>query len=211
MSSKAAKPVRLNQSLLERTVHETQLQKFMESLPPLVKFSLHTSHQRARKAAERGQLANFTIGNFILVVCEKFYKEDKLSLRRRGPRHIIKALSNYFYQVEDLGNGQLTGVHETRKFYSNVCLDAKAILPHIFYSETGMQIPRLFQLTDGTVGLRVLIRWCELLTSEETLEPLKKVYEDVPKLLVKKLDRTSTPADLASRARRELGLPQREF
>lgn len=79
-------------------------------------------------------------------------------------------------------------------------------MAHVISSETGMPVQRLMRLVDTEDGLMVLVRWSGLPDSEDTLEPLKKVYEDVPGLLAKLLQRQHTPAKLASKARCELHL-----
>eukprot|EP00171_Calliarthron_tuberculosum_P004300 IDg4300t1 len=155
----------------------------MEELHPQIESSLSKNRQRSRQVAERGTPANFVQGDFVLVARDDFHKDEKLCLRWRGPRRIIRAVSEWVYIVEDLRNGELTEVHSTRlKFYSDSSLDEKAILSH------------------------VLVLWRGLSHREDTEEPLKNVHEDVPVLLSKLLARKTTPKDIADRVKQELGL-----
>lgn len=145
----------------------------------------------------------------MLVAREHFHEGEKLCLRWRGPRRVTKCLSYYAFQVEDLRNGELQVIHGTRlKFYSDDSLDTTAILSHVLSSETGMPVSRLLRLVDQDGKLLVAVRWKGLGASEDTLEPLKRVYEDVPGLLVKLLRRKSTAAKLRSKACIELGLEE---
>lgn len=70
-----------------------------------------------------------------------------------------------------------------------------------------MPVSRLLRLHESESGeLFVLVRWKGLSSEEDTLEPILRVYEDVPKLLNKLLDRKSTPIVLRDKAHVVLGL-----
>lgn len=207
MSSDTARPVTIAEVIQRRALDVHALQERMQALRPVVESSLQANRARARTAAERGELANFTEGDYVLVARDEFHAGEKLCLRWRGPRRVTKAINDYVYQVEDLRNGILSDVHAARlKFYSDASLDAKVLLPHVLQSETGMQVQRLLRLVDTDHGLRVVIRWRGLTASEDTEEPLQQVFEDVPDLLGKLLARKSTPEALVAKARRALGL-----
>lgn len=83
-------------------------------------------------------------------------------------------------------------------------------MSHVLSCETGMRMHRLLKLVDNEEGMKVLIRWKGLPSTEDTFEPLKKIHEDVPGLLQQLLQRVSTPRSLADKARILLGLCERE-
>lgn len=160
-----------------------------------------------RNGRHRGELANLREGDFVLVAREYFHQGEKLCLRWRGPRHVTQCLSDYAFQVEDLQNGHLQTVHGTRlSFYSDASLDTQVILSHVLSSETRMPVSRLLKLLDVDGKLFVNVRWKGLGKSEDTMEPLQRVYEDVPELLVILLRRKNADATLCGRACVELGL-----
>lgn len=68
-------------------------------------------------------------------------------------------------------------------------------------SETGIPVSKLLRLFKKDGQLFVTIRWKGLDESEDTDEPLKQVYEDVPKLLLKLLGRKSTSSTLEKETR----------
>ena len=69
-----------------------------------------------------------------------------------------------------------------------------------------MVVQRLLGLVETDDGLKVSIRWKGLPETEDTVEPLQQVYEDVPGLLVKLLNRKNLPTHLADKARLALRL-----
>lgn len=96
----------------------------------------------------RSALPNFTEGDYVLVARNDFTAKEKLSLRWRGPRRIIKAINDYVYQVEDLRSGELQDVHATRlKFYHDRSLGSEDTLEplHQVYEDTPALLLKLLQ------------------------------------------------------------------
>lgn len=82
----------------------------------------------------------------------------------------MRAVNDLDYVIEYLRTGEFTEAHATRlKFYSDVSLDAKAILSHFVSFETGMQVQRLLHLEDGKDGLIIAILWRGLPSSKDKL------------------------------------------
>lgn len=105
----------------------------------------------------------------MLAVREQFFAGEKLALRCRGRRLVVKALSDYFFQVEDPRNGSLVDVHGTRfKFFRDFGLGTSAILPHVLSSETSMLVARLMKLMEDAEELKALTCWKGLSNSDET-------------------------------------------
>lgn len=63
------------------------------------------------------------------------------------PRRIIKAVNDYVFQVEDLHNRPMDGIHCTRvKLCRAGSLDTETIMSHAISSETVMIVSRLLRL-----------------------------------------------------------------
>lgn len=200
-------PVTLTEAQTERELNINSLIAHMDNLHPLIHQQLQKDRSRSRSVRSRGELANFTDGDYVLVAREDFFKNEKLCLRWRGPRRVIKALNDYVFKVEDLRNGETEDIHGTRlKYYADDSLDTRVILSHVLASETGMPVSRLMKLVDENGTVFVHVRWKGLTPTDDTLEPVARVHEDVPEMLVKLLNRKTTPADLRKRVRDELGL-----
>lgn len=122
-------------------------------------------------------------------------------------RRVVKALNSFLCRVEDLCNPNEDDIHAMRlKIYTHKSLDEKAILSYVFSSETGMPVSRLLKLVKLDGSFCVAVRWKGLSKSDDTLEPLRCVYKNVPRMVVKLVDRANTPPDLRHKASATLGL-----
>lgn len=140
-SSTDAQPVRIYDVVIRRTLNVQSLQANLTALRYVVISSLQHNRARARAAAERGEPAKFTEGDYVLLAREEFHFSEKLCLRWGSPRRITGAVDDYVYQVEDLRNGSLRDAHATvLKFYCDASLNAYVILSHVRQSEAGMQV-----------------------------------------------------------------------
>lgn len=63
-----------------------------------------------------------------------------------------------------------------------------------------MVVQKLIELVSTSKGLKVRKRWKVLPDSEDTIEPVQRVYADVLGLLVKLLKRKNTRAALENKA-----------
>lgn len=172
-----------------------------------VQNDLQKNRDRARKRLFNGEVPVFAEGDDVLVAHMEFPPCQKLSKRWRGPSWILKAVSDYVYFVDDLCNGELSEDHISRLNFCKDCdLNADAILSHVLQSKTGMPVARLLSLNEEQDALKTLLYWKGLPTSENSLKPIIKVYEDVAVMLERLLKRKNTPPHLAARARKFVGL-----
>ncbi len=145
---------------MERSLNIWAAKEILENLHPLVEDALEENRKRGRLCASKGIPANFTEGDFVLVAREDMSAGEKLALRWRGPRRVLKALSDHVFLVEDLRNGAVEEVHACRlKFYSDPSLNTRAIMSHVLASETGMPVARLMGLVEDEGVLKVRVRW----------------------------------------------------
>lgn len=171
-------------------------------LHPLVQDTLQSNREQSRFLVSKGKDPNFDGGYFVLVARDEFHAGKKLSLRWRGPRRVIRAVSDFVNQVEDLRNGTAEYYHTTRsKFYHDKDLDKEAILSHAFTSETGMQVQHLLKIVDTADGLFVQERCSGLTNSEDTRVTLAQVYKVVPKMLESVSLRKNLPQAVSDKAR----------
>lgn len=118
----------LTEAQLESAVNISELVMYMENLHPVVHKHTQSEGEQIRKSREKGQLANFTEGDYVLVVREYLFEDEKLLIRLHGPRRVINALSDYVLRVEDLRTGNYYNVHGIRlKFYRDADLHVKIL------------------------------------------------------------------------------------
>lgn len=79
-------------------------------------------------------------------------------------------------------------------------------MSHVVSSDTGMPVQRLMKIVESGKGLMVQGLWQGLPEPGDTLEPLSKIDEYVPQLLLKLLVCMNTPTEVAAEARRKLHL-----
>lgn len=78
-------------------------------------------------------------------------------------------------------------------------------MSQVLSSETGMPLTRIPGGPDCDGELKVLVHWKGLSSSVNTLGPLKRVNEEVPKMAVR-LERKETSAASVAKGHRALGL-----
>lgn len=190
----------------ERALKVTELVQRAAGPHPVVQGPLQNRRAHERENASRGRLSNFDVGDYVLIASADFHAGDKLELRWRGPRRVVKAVSDYIYTCEDLPNGVHEDVHISRlKFYHDAELDSEEVMSHVLASERGMTVARLMGLGDTPNGVQDRVRWLGLPTGEDTLERIGRVHQDVPQLFSRLICRNNTPKHLADWARREVG------
>lgn len=199
--------VTVSEVMRDRTANVTNLKKYVAELYPFIQETVRNNREKSRVSMSKGEQPRFTEGDFVLVAREAFKAGEKLVLRWRGPRRIKTATSDYVYQVEDIRNGQLEHVPISHlRFFHDSALKIQAIMSHVLSSETGMPVSRLLALVDDPDGLHVGVHRKGLPHSKHTLEPLARVYGEVPQLKHRLLARKNTPTDMADKARGLHGL-----
>jgi hypothetical protein len=140
----------------------------------------------------------------VLVAKRDFHLGEKLALRWRGPRRILSTLSDHVFEVEDLNTGTVTAKHDSRlRFYADASLDVTAdLLSHIAHNNQGYDVRALMDLRYDLEAKRflVLVFWLGFEAQDNTWEPLVTLYNDVPDLVERLLDRHEDTA-LAAQAR----------
>ncbi|KAF0747942.1 hypothetical protein AaE_007540, partial [Aphanomyces astaci] len=138
----------------------------------------HRDGQRSVK------LAKFTLGDFVLVA-RALQHPGKLTLRWKGPFRVVKVVSDYLMEVQQLVPLGATSLHHVcrlRLYFEGgreVNEDLKA---QIAFGDEGFYVEDLrdLRLRDGV--WEVLIKWLGLDDLESSWEPALSIYEDVPVL-----------------------------
>ena len=114
----------------------------------------------------------------------------------------MQANNNIVYTVEDLQTGSRDDVQASRlKLYHDASLDTAVVMAHVLGSGTGRVVSRLLRIGEREDGLYIVVRWKGLSESEDTTEPVRRVYEDVPGLVLRLLNRKNNAPLLAEKFR----------
>jgi hypothetical protein len=113
-----------------------------------------------RNKAAHLQPANFDVGDFVLVAKQDFAAGEKLTLRWRGPRKVVRVLSDYVCAVEDLRDSSVSEVDNTRlRFYCDFALhSADELLEHVEHNDQGYPFAALRELTYDKESKRFMVR-----------------------------------------------------
>lgn len=127
--SATSQPLTISDLATECAVNVKALTEKMAEIHPFIHQKLTNERHRVQVTASGGRVPDFVLGDYVLVARADFSAGEKLALRWRGPRCLVKEVSDYIYTVEDLRNGVKTDVHVTgpklfrdRDLYTNAVM-----------------------------------------------------------------------------------------
>jgi hypothetical protein len=113
----------------------------------------------------------------------------KLFLKWRGPFRITDTKEDYVFEVENIIDQSRRWVHGDRiRLYSDDKLEVtEEIKKQFAHDNESYQVEdfRDCRLNPGTAQLELLVEWKGFSTDENSWEPLKNLFEDVPELVKK--------------------------
>lgn len=186
----------------ERAIHLKELSKRMSALCPIFHEARQQNKFRIQNATSKITQPNNSGGAYLLVAREDFTACEKFLLCWRGLRRVFKSLSNYvFSRIYDMDCENLSMVAGWTSTAIWV-LNTEAIISHVLQSEIEMEDQRVMELIDSRDGMQVRVRWKGLSPEDDTLEPLQRMFDDVPQLISKLLSSKNMQPDLVDRARK---------
>lgn len=105
--------VKVSEAVRKGAVNIAKLQKQMAELHPLTQADMIKNREQSRQSLQKGNVADFVEGQFVLVARKHFQKGQKLALRWRRPRRIVKATYDFAFLVEALRNGKIGEIQGT--------------------------------------------------------------------------------------------------
>jgi len=133
---------------------------------------------------------NFDVGDFVLVAKRSTCHGKKLRLKWTGPRRIIRVVSDFIFEVEDLITGSYALIHSNRlKFYADSQLNVtEELLDTVEHNDPHLQtVTKLLDMrfNDHFERFEVQAKWRGFDEEEPTWEPFANLKEDIPDMLEK--------------------------
>jgi hypothetical protein len=205
--SDAGKTVTLDAAQTTQLMNIQVLRASVEAIHKQAYESAQSNRASARLHKPPSTLANYDLGDFVLVAKREFRGGVKLSLRWNGPQRIVSARSDYVFDVEDILTKVITPVHATRlRFYHDSSLDETVdLLAHIAHQNQGYEVRKLVDLRYDAEACAyfLLVSWLGFEDADNSWEPLDIIYEDLPQEVLYFL-RSFSCASLAASARATL-------
>jgi Chromo (CHRromatin Organisation MOdifier) domain len=147
------------------------------------------------------------VGDYVLVARpEQHAKKDKLLLRWLGPQRVVKAISNYVFEVEDIVTGDRKEVHYERLlFYDDALLDVTVELKSFVAANSyGYEVESIVDIKKEDGQFFALVDWKGFSEHDRTWQELSQLYEEVPNVVKKYLK--GNKSALALKASKSLGI-----
>lgn len=117
--SDKAEIVSVSDAQIERFENIQDLIGRMEELQPFVHDAILENGKRSGEEVSKSRLPDFLDGNYVLVEQEEFFEGKIFCFRWKGPYHVIKALNEFVFDVEDLISENIDPIHGSRLKYSS--------------------------------------------------------------------------------------------
>lgn len=141
---------------------------------------------RERHARRKGvMLQKFEVGDFVLAVTATGRSGNKLALVWRGPKRIVRALSDYTFEVQGLMVPFAPTIrHATRlQLYRKAARgEEQELIEQAIYGEGGHLVEALksCKLSPATQRWEILVEWFGVDDIEASWEPAETIKKDVP-------------------------------
>ena len=161
---------------------------------------VRVARDRERVAASAGSMLNFEVGNYVLMRVRKLGSAPKLVTTWTGPWRVVLSGSPHVYNVQDIVTGETKEVHVMR-MRTNVD-SSLAVGPVVqgLLEMTKHQDEYEIQdiLNIGEYPLKAgdykeQVAWVGLDDEEYTWEPVEVMFNDLPKIFVRKLKQMRLP------------------
>ncbi|RLO00367.1 hypothetical protein DYB28_011438, partial [Aphanomyces astaci] len=139
--------------------------------------------KRDRQAKSKAvQLQKFAIGNFVLVG-QVSRQGNKLSLQWRGPSKIVRVVTDYVMETQQLVQPYDLSLHHAGrlKMYCEGGRDVtEDLVDHIAFGNEEFHVAKLGDVREENGEYQALVYWLGLDEDEASWEPVRSLYEDIP-------------------------------
>ncbi|KAH9120977.1 hypothetical protein AeMF1_007095, partial [Aphanomyces euteiches] len=168
-----------------RLKHMAELHEAMNQLHRDLASTSAKKRQQARERQAKKkavQLQKFSIGDFVLVGHVTRHA-NKLSLHWRGPSKIVRVVTDYVMETQELVPPYDLSLHHAcrLKMYCEGGRDVTEDLEdHIAFGNEGFHVARLGSVRVENGEYQALVYWLGLDEDEASCRPVQCLYEDIP-------------------------------
>jgi hypothetical protein len=132
-------------------------------------------------------MAQFVPGDFVMFMDVRSKPAGKLGVRWSGPAQVMKATSDWIFEIKNLVTNQVKECHASRlKFYADHSLNVdQELLDHVAHNGEGHVVEKIVDCRYSAPMKRyeVLVHWRGLDSIEDSWEPAAVLLEDVPQVM----------------------------
>jgi hypothetical protein len=145
---------------------------------------------RGRKKKAFGvRAANFALGDYVLMSSQLDAGRPKLQVVWKGPCRVVRVVSDWVFEVENLVTNQVSAAHASRlRFYVDSALgNVEEVKRQASHSEVHHEAKSLEELryNDSLVRWEILVHWLGLELAEASWNLVAILREDVPAIFHK--------------------------
>ncbi|KAE9351508.1 hypothetical protein PR003_g4855 [Phytophthora rubi] len=169
----------MSAEVLQRS-REQHLAQMAEALEAMHRDVAETSDRRRMQArarrASKSKPPNFSVGDFVLVAMVTQHA-NKLTIDWQGPNRIVRAISDWVFEVESLNPPQGTTTHHVSRlrFYAEASRGVtEDLLQYALHSQGGHLVEafRGVRFNEAARRWEVEVKWLGIEAIENTWEPL---------------------------------------
>jgi len=166
-----------------------RVQKALEEMHRSISGLTSSSRQKRialHNARTHVRPCNFDVGDYVLWGVLQRGIQRKLSLRWRGPRRVVRVLSDYLFETEDLRTHKKVVVHGSRlKFFRNCDYEVtEECYNQLAYQEGELcVVDKIMDIRLHEGVLQLLVKWKGFDDEDPGWESFETMKDDVPALV----------------------------
>jgi len=166
-----------------------RVQKALEDMHRSISGLTSSSRQKRialHNARTHVRPCNFDVGDYVLWGVLQRGIQRKLSLRWRGPRRVVRVLSDYLFETEDLRTHKKVVVHGSRlKFFRNCDYEVtEECYNQLAYQEGELcVVDKIMDIRLHEGVLQLLVKWKGFDDEDPGWETFETMKDDVPALV----------------------------
>lgn len=152
--------------------------------------SWHKKHVDIRtriNARSLTKFLNFDVGDWVNVALPKVKRKSKVHFRWSTPAQVVELKGQHLAVVKFLGKDRLQEVHTCHLAFYDSNLDGtdQTVSEQVLYDDESWEVEKLLALVqDESHNYFLKTKWRGFHSSEDSLEPIESLYDQIPIMVV---------------------------